>query len=158
MFPLVNIIHYISLLIVCSRSKILIYLHLRIMRIISCYPWCNKVNVPSIRKLTNWLVNLVTWVLYDRNISLKRDKVNTFIFQYKYPVGIYWSEVKNVNTWTMCITFIITIQTPERRQWHSFGLFFINFEQISKIILKFPSLTWTSKQQLINNIFPWKIK
>ena len=40
----------------------------------------------------------------------------------------------------------LTIKTPERRHWRRFGVFIINFEDISQLVLVFPLLTlnkWT---------------
>ena len=34
----------------------------------------------------------------------------------------------------------LTIRTPERRHWRRSGVFIVNFEQISLIVLMFPLL------------------
>ena len=47
----------------------------------------------------------------------------------------------NRNTRTLCkICSKLTIKTSERRQWHSFHAFIINYEQISRNLLVFPLL------------------
>ena len=52
--------------------------------------------------------------------------------------GIYLFKVNNENTITMCeVCSKLTIKTPERRQWRHSGLFIVNFEQISYIVLMF---------------------
>ena len=45
-----------------------------------------------------------------------------------------WKQQSNV--WNL-----LTIKTPKRRQWYRFGAFVVNFEQISKTVLLFLSLT-----------------
>ena len=55
-----------------------------------------------------------------------------------YPVGIYLLKVNNRNTRTRCeICSKLTIKTPERRPWHRFGVFIVNFEYISHLFLVF---------------------
>ena len=59
-----------------------------------------------------------------------------------FPAGIYLFEVNNGNTRTMCeICSKLTIKTPEQYQWSRYGVFIVNFEQISDIALVFPWLT-----------------
>ena len=36
----------------------------------------------------------------------------------------------------------LTIKTPERRHWNRFGVFIVNFEQISHIVLVFLNVGW----------------
>ena len=49
--------------------------------------------------------------------------------------------VNTGNTRTMCeIFFKLTTKTLERWQWRRFGVFTVNFEQISHIALVFPLL------------------
>ena len=52
--------------------------------------------------------------------------------------GIYLFKVNNGNS-EICSK--LTIKTPERRQWRLSGIFIINFEQISHIVV-FPSFTF----------------
>ena len=55
---------------------------------------------------------------------------------------IYLLKVKNRNTRTRCeICSKLTIKTPERRQWSRFGVFIVNFEHISHLVLVFLLLT-----------------
>ena len=59
-----------------------------------------------------------------------------------YPVGIYLLKVSNRNTRTrskLCSKLII--KTAERRHWRRFGVFMVNFEQISHLVLLFLLLT-----------------
>ena len=59
-----------------------------------------------------------------------------------YPVGIYMFKVKNKNTRTRCETCsTLIIKTPERRHWRQFGVFIVNFEHISHLVLLFLLLT-----------------
>ena len=53
-----------------------------------------------------------------------------------FPFDIYLFKVNNGNTSTMCeICSKLTKKTPERRQWRRTGIFIVNCEQISHIIL-----------------------
>ena len=58
------------------------------------------------------------------------------------PAAINLLKVNNKKTRAMCeICSKLTIKTPERRQWRSYGVFIVNFEQILHIVLVFPLLT-----------------
>ena len=70
--------------------------------------------------------------------------INVFIPQkcFVLPAGIYWLKVSNRNTRTGCeICSELTIKTPERRHWCRSGVFIINFEHISHLVLVFLLLT-----------------
>ena len=57
------------------------------------------------------------------------------------PAGIYLFKVNNGNTRAMCESCSkLKVKTPERRQWSHSGVFIVNFEQISHIVLVFPLL------------------
>ena len=59
-----------------------------------------------------------------------------------YPAGIYLFKVNNRNTRTRYeICSKLTINTPERRQWRRSGVFIVNFEHISYLVLVFLLLT-----------------
>ena len=59
-----------------------------------------------------------------------------------FPVGIYLLKVSDRNTRTKCeICSELTIKTQERRQWHSSGVFNVNFGHISHIGLVLLMLT-----------------
>ena len=54
----------------------------------------------------------------------------------------YMFKVNNRNTRTRCeICLKLTIKTPERRQWRRSGVFIVNFEHISHLVLVFLLLT-----------------
>ena len=56
----------------------------------------------------------------------------------KDPVGIYMFKVNNGNTKTRCeVCSDLTIKTPERRYWRRSGVFIVNFEHISLLVLVF---------------------
>ena len=58
------------------------------------------------------------------------------------PAGIYLLKVNNTNTRARCGTCSkLTIKTPERRQWCRSGLFIVNFEHISHLVLVLLLLT-----------------
>ena len=50
-------------------------------------------------------------------------------------------KVNNRNTRRCEICSKLTINTPERRQWHRSCVFIVNFEHISQIVLLFLLLT-----------------
>ena len=58
------------------------------------------------------------------------------------PVGNYMFKVNNRNTRTRCkICSKLTLKTPERRYWGRSGVFIVNFEHISHLVLVFLLLT-----------------
>ena len=55
--------------------------------------------------------------------------------------GNYIFKGNNRNTRTRCeICSKLTIKTPERRHWRCCGVFIVDFEHISHLVLVFPSL------------------
>ena len=61
---------------------------------------------------------------------------------YHYPADIYLLKVNNRNSRTRCeICSKLTIKIPERRQWRRSGIFIVNFEHISHLVLVFLLLT-----------------
>ena len=51
-------------------------------------------------------------------------------------VGNHMFKVNNRNSRTKCeICSKLTIKTPELRNWHRSGVFIVNFEHISHIVL-----------------------
>ena len=58
------------------------------------------------------------------------------------PVGNYMFKVNNRNTRTRCeICSKLTTKTPEPRYWRRSGVFIVNFEHISHLVLVFLLLT-----------------
>ena len=56
--------------------------------------------------------------------------------------GIYLLKVNNRNTRTRCeICSKLTIRTSERHQWRRYGVFIVNFEHISHLVLLLLLLT-----------------
>ena len=54
------------------------------------------------------------------------------------PAGIYLLKVNNRSTRARCeICSKLTIKIPERRHWRRFGIFTVNFEHISPLVLVF---------------------
>ena len=67
------------------------------------------------------------------------DTCNSF-----YLVGIYLLKVNNRNTrtwWEICSK----LTTPERRHWRRSGVFIVNFEHISHLVLLFLLLTLSTE-------------
>ena len=59
-----------------------------------------------------------------------------------YPLGIYLLKVINRSTRARCgICSKLTIKRPERHHWRRSGVFIINFEHISLLVLVFLLLT-----------------
>ena len=59
-----------------------------------------------------------------------------------FPVGIYLFKVNYRNTRPVReICLKLTIKAPERHESRRFGYFFVNFEQISHIVLVLPLFT-----------------
>ena len=55
-----------------------------------------------------------------------------------FPAGIFLLKVNNTNTRARCkISSKLTINIPERRHWHRSGIFIVNFEHISHLVLVF---------------------
>ena len=73
--------------------------------------------------------------------------LNTFVLLRKrffspVPVGNYMFKVNNRNTRTRCeIGSKLTIKTPERYHWRRSGVFVVNFEHISHLVLVLLLLT-----------------
>ena len=64
------------------------------------------------------------------------------MLQIRWSAGIYLLKVNNRNTRTRCeICSKLTINTPERRHWRRSGVFIVNFEHISHLVLLFLLLT-----------------
>ena len=58
------------------------------------------------------------------------------------PAGIYLLKVNNRNTRTRCeICSNLTLKKPERRHWCRSGVFTVNFEYISHLVLVFLFVT-----------------
>ena len=61
-----------------------------------------------------------------------------------FPAGNYMLKVNNRNTKTRCeICSTLTIKTPQRHQWHRFGVFNDNFEHVSYLVLLFLLFTFS---------------
>ena len=68
-------------------------------------------------------------------------KVNWKI-KISFPAGIYLLKVNNRNTRTKCeVCSKLTIKIPERRRLGRSGIFIVNFEHISHLVLVFLLLT-----------------
>ena len=75
--------------------------------------------------------------MYDLLVDTKRQRVT-----YRFQAGIYLVKVNNGNTKRRCEMFskLIT-KTSERRQWCRSGVFIVNFEHISQLVIVFLMLT-----------------
>ena len=83
------------------------------------------------------------WVMTSSvYLILVWTKVVSLHSQYFLVQSQLWKHQDNV--WNL---FKLTIKTPERRQWRRYGVFIVNVEQISHIVLVFPLLT-LNKQML----------
>ena len=95
-----------------------------------------------LRKYSKYLCTIIPW--------WKKTKKT-------HPAGIYLLKVNDWSTRTRCeICSKLTIKIPERRQWCRSGIFIVNFEHISHLVLVFLLLTLNMQlpagQLLIRNI------
>ena len=88
------------------------------------------------------MINKLTKLLlkYDGVLYLNSD-----VLKYS-PTGIYMFKVNNRNTKTRFS--MLTIKPPERRQWCRSGVFIINFEHNSHLVLVFLLLNAGSEGEL----------
>ena len=78
-----------------------------------------------------------TWTKYRNTRVVWRP----LYFHTEHPAGIYLFKVNNWNVRKVCEIYSkIIIKTPERRQRHRSGVFIVDFEQIS-VVLVFPLRT-----------------
>ena len=63
-------------------------------------------------------------------------------------------EVNSINIRNRCeISSKLTIKTPKRRHWLCSGVFIVNFEHISHLLLVFLLLTLNKQSILINKAY-----
>ena len=71
-----------------------------------------------------------------------------------FPAGNYMFKVKNKNTRTRCkVCSKLIIKTPERRHWHRSGVFIINSEHISHLVLVRVSIVFPNRHSGIKRMF-----
>ena len=71
-----------------------------------------------------------------------KSQANRCVETYTHPAGIYLHKVNNRSHRTRCeICSKLTIKKPERRYWCRSGIFMVNFEHISHLVLVFLLLT-----------------
>ena len=81
------------------------------------------------------------WLQFVESFPIKKLFPELCLFS-PFPVDIYLLKVNNKNTRTRCeICSKLTIKTLERRQWRRSGVFMVNFEHISLLVLVFLLLT-----------------
>ena len=91
------------------------------------------------------------WETKKKKLSFRKKYIKFFLWETSrfslhvllpIPAGIYLLKVNNRNTRTRCeICSKLTINTPERRHWRRSGVFIVNFEHISHLVLVFLLLT-----------------
>ena len=71
------------------------------------------------------------------------NKISVHLIEFKtVPAGNDMFKVNNRNTRAMCeICSKLTIKIPERLNWRRSGIFIVNFEHISHLVLVFLLLT-----------------
>ena len=70
------------------------------------------------------------------------SEISLFQKKHSSTAGVYLLKVNDRNTRTRCeICSKLTINTPERRQWSCSGVFIVNFEHISLLVLVILLLT-----------------
>ena len=76
------------------------------------------------------------------DVKTNISKIGTNELYKLIPVGNYMFKVNKRNTRTRCeICSKLTIKTTERRHWRRPGVFVVNFEHISHLVLVFLYLT-----------------
>ena len=96
-----------------------------------------------IRKIEN-RTKIVLGKSYEDRTWKKFNLTRKLISIYQADNNLF--KVTNGNTrtiWEICSK--IKIKTPGQRHWRRSGVFFVNFEQISRIVLVFLLWLWTSK-------------
>ena len=75
----------------------------------------------------------------NRKLSKRLLKIEMVVTcSCRVPVGIYMFKVNNTNTRTRCETWSkLKIKTLKRRHWRRSGVFIVNFEHISHLVLVF---------------------
>ena len=74
--------------------------------------------------------------------ATERNYLRSSLTAKENPAGIYLLKVNNRNIRTRCeICSKVTIKTPEQRHWRRSGVFIVNFEHISHLVLVFLLLT-----------------
>ena len=74
--------------------------------------------------------------------NLRSSFSNLVMMKLSNPAGNYMFKVNNRNVRTRCeICSKLTVKIPERRQWRRSGIFIVNFEHISHLVLVFLLLT-----------------
>ena len=90
---------------------------------------------------TPW-VFMLNQVLQFFSRSTSHNKMRKILRKFFNPASIYLLEVNTRNTIKSCeICSKLTIKIPERRNWRCSGIFIVNFEHISQLLLAFLSLT-----------------
>ena len=104
-----------------------------------------NLNLPLLNTLSQMFLDLQNFLKCFSIMHMKVDciiKWSALFIRKKIPAGIFLFKVNNRNTRTRCeICSKLTINTPERRQWRRSGVFIVNFEHISHLVLVFLLLT-----------------
>ena len=73
---------------------------------------------------------------------------------YIYPACTYLLKVNNRNTRSNCeICSKLTVKTTKQRHWRRSGVFIVNFEHISHLVLVFLLLTFNRKLSAAQELF-----
>ena len=86
----------------------------------------------------------MTFVLGNALLKIYCHKVSyaLIIYSLAIPAGIYLLKVNSRNTKTSCaICSKLTIKSPKRCNWRNSGVFIVNFEHNSQLVLVFLLLT-----------------
>ena len=97
--------------------------------------------IPIIGNLLKEFVESSIYIVFKVRFCLLL-LANCCVLPTRYPDNIYLFKVNNRSTRKRCeICSKLTIETPERRQWRLSGIFIVNFENISHLLLVFLLLT-----------------
>ena len=97
--------------------------------------------IPIIGNLLKEFVESSIYIVFKVRFCLLL-LANCCVLPTRYPDNIYLFKVNNRSTRKRCeICSKLTIEIPERRQWRLSGIFIVNFENISHLLLVFLLLT-----------------
>ena len=118
----------------------------------TCKIWKKNARKPNLSEYI-WLQNAniivslykLLFKRYTRGQNIKEFALCSCSFQCKsavFPAGNYMFKINSRNTRTSFeICSKLTIKIPQRRQWRRYGIFTVNFEHISHLVLVFLLLT-----------------
>ena len=101
----------------------------------------------------------VSFSKFFRAAFFEKIKTTTSEYDIHNPANIYLFKVNKRKTKKSCeICSMSAIKTPKRRHWRRAGVFIVNFEHISNLVLVFLLLTLNNlilTGKILHNRFVW---